>query len=147
LPLQYGMSLEHTAPAIGLSQGWTCRLRAQFIAGEAGGDHGTSVRGGRRRAHFTPEREAELLNPFLASARIGACWGSARSSPNSKWRWGGELALSSVYQLLHRHNWRKRAPDTRHPQSDPVAQENWGKNSPTRAPKSAKTGPTANRSG
>jgi hypothetical protein len=60
---------------------------------------------------------------------------------------GGELALSSVCQLLHRHNWRKRAPDTRHPQSDPVAQENWGKNSPTRAPKSAKTGPTANRSG
>jgi len=93
LPLQYGMSLEHTAPAIGLSQGWTCRLRTQFIAGEAGGDHGTSVRGGRRRAHFTPEREAELLNPFLASARIGACWGSARSSPNSKWRWGAGVVV------------------------------------------------------
>lgn len=71
LPLQYGMSLEHTAPAIGLSQGWTCRVRTQFIAGEAGGDQGKSVRGGRRRAHFTPEREAELLQPFLASASIG----------------------------------------------------------------------------
>ena len=39
---------------------------------------------------------------------------------------GRKMALSSVYKLLHRHNWRKLAPDKRHPQSDPVAQEDWG---------------------
>lgn len=71
LPLQYGMNLEQTAQAIGLSKGWTCRLRNQFIAGSAVGDKGKSVRGGRRREHFTPEREAELLKPFLESASIG----------------------------------------------------------------------------
>lgn len=40
---------------------------------------------------------------------------------------GREMALSSVYKLLHRHNWRKLAPDKRHPQSNPVAQEDWKK--------------------
>ena len=31
LPLQYGMGLEQTAQAIGLSKGWAYRLRNQFI--------------------------------------------------------------------------------------------------------------------
>ena len=37
---------------------------------------------------------------------------------------------SVVYRLLARHGWRKVAPDTRHPKSDPAAQERWKKNSP-----------------
>ena len=43
---------------------------------------------------------------------------------------GRPMALSSVYNLLHRHGWRKLAPDKRHPQSDPAAQDAWKKNSP-----------------
>jgi hypothetical protein len=41
-------------------------------------------------------------------------------------------AASVVYRLLARHGWRKVAPDTRHPKSDPIAQEEWKKNSPKR---------------
>ena len=37
------------------------------------------------------------------------------------------MALSSVYNLLHRHGWQNLAPDKRHPQSDPLAQEEWKK--------------------
>jgi hypothetical protein len=65
------MSLEQTAQTIGLSKGWACRLCDQFIAGEAVGDKSKSVRGGRHREHFTPERETELLKPFLESASKG----------------------------------------------------------------------------
>ena len=36
---------------------------------------------------------------------------------------------SVVYKLLARHGWRKVAPDTRHPKSDPKVQEDWNKNS------------------
>jgi hypothetical protein len=32
-----------------------------------------------------------------------------------------------VYRLLERHGWRKVAPDTHHPKSDPAAQEEWKK--------------------
>ena len=37
---------------------------------------------------------------------------------------GRKVALSSVYNLLHRHGWRKLAPNRRHPQADVRAQEN-----------------------
>lgn len=147
LPLQYGMSMEQTAQAIGLSKGWTCCLRNQFIAGETVGDQGKSVRGGRRRENFTFERETELLKPFLESASSGGILVVGQIKPQLEAALGRKMALSSVYTLLHRHNWRKLAPDKRHPQSDPVAQEDWKKNSPKHSPKSAKTGPKANRSG
>lgn len=127
LPLQYGMSLEQTAQAIGLSKVWACRLRNQFITGGALGDKGKSVRGGRHREHFTPEREAELLKPFLESASIGGILVVSQIKPQLEMALGREMALSSVYKLLHRYNWRKLAPDKRHPQSNPVAQEDWKK--------------------
>jgi hypothetical protein len=39
---------------------------------------------------------------------------------------GRKVALSSVYNLLHRNNWRKLSPDKKHPQSEP-AEEEWKK--------------------
>ena len=146
LPLQYGMSLEQTAQAIGLSKGWACRLRNRFIVGETVGDQGKSVRGGRRRENFTFEREAELLKPYLESASSGGILVVGQIKPQLEAALGREMALSSVYSLLHRHNWRKLTPDKRHPQSDPVAQEDWKKNSPKRSPTSAKTGQKGSRS-
>jgi transposase len=47
-------------------------------------------------------------------------------------RLGRPVAASVVYRMLTRHGWRKVAPDTRHPKSDPAAQEEWKKNSPKR---------------
>ena len=37
------------------------------------------------------------------------------------------VAASVVYRMLARHGWRKVAPDTRHPKSDPLVQEEWKK--------------------
>ncbi len=53
---------------------------------------------------------------------------------------GRSVAPSTVYLLLQRHGWRKLAPDKRHPQSDPVAQDERKKNSPKSSRKSAKSG-------
>lgn len=147
LPLQFGMSLQQTAQAIGLSKGWVCCLRNRFIAGKPVGDKGKSARGGRRREHFTPEREAELLKPFLEAAASGGILVVGQIKPRLEAALGQEMALSSVYKLLHRHGWRKITPDKRHPKSDPIAQEDWKKNSPKRLRKSARTGPKASRSG
>ena len=146
LPLCYGMSLKQTAEAIGMSRGWTCRLRNQFIAGRTVDDRGTAARGGRRRENFSPEQEAAFLKPFLESARAGEILVVGQIKQQLETELGRKLALSSVYKLLHRHNWRKLAPDKRHPQSDPVAQEGWKKNSPKRSPKSVKPGLEANLS-
>jgi transposase len=45
---------------------------------------------------------------------------------------GQPVKASVVYRLLARHGWRKVAPDTRHPKSDPEAQAEWKKNFPKR---------------
>ena len=42
---------------------------------------------------------------------------------------GRTTALASTYNLLHRHGWRKLAPDKRHPKTDREGQEEWKKNS------------------
>jgi hypothetical protein len=62
-------------------------------------------------------------------------------------RLGRNLALASAYNLLHRHNWRKLAPDKRHPKSDTDAHEVWKKNFPTLLLKPRKTGREKGRSG
>ena len=146
LPLDYGFTMAQTARVIGRSVPWTCRLRNRFLAGEIVGDGQRQARGGRRHQNMTTEQERELLAPFLERARTGGILVVGQVKTELEARLGRSMALSSVYNLLHRHGWRKLAPDKRHPQSDPLAQQEWKKNSPTTSPKPARSGPTRSRS-
>jgi transposase len=132
-PLAYGLSLEETAEAIGQSVTWTCRLRNRFLAGETVGDGQRQHAGGRRRENLSIEREREILAPFLERASAGGILVVPQIKAELETALGRTIALSSVYNLLHRHGWRKLAPDKQHPQSDPVVQEAWKKNSPKRS--------------
>ena len=87
--------------------------------------------GGRRRENLSLARERAILEPFLERAGHGGILVVPQIKAELEAALGRPMALSSVYNLLHRHGWRKLAPDKRHPQSDPVAQEAWKKNSPT----------------
>jgi len=129
-PLDYAMSLADTAHAIGVSKGWACQLRRQFMLGHKAGAVDAPSAGGRKRENMSVDEEQEFLASFLESAAAGGILvvGQIKSALDKKL--GRKVALASVYNLLHRHNWRKLAPDKRHPQSDPVAQEEWKKNSP-----------------
>jgi hypothetical protein len=40
---------------------------------------------------------------------------------------GRKVASEVFYRLVRRHQWRKVAPDTRHPKGDPIRQEEWKK--------------------
>ena len=140
LPLLCGLSLEMTARVTGLSVGWVSKLRNRYIQGKPVGGADEPARGGRHRQNFSVEQEAKLLEPFLQQARDGGVLVVGQIKPQLEEALGRPMALSSAYALLHRHNWRKLAPDKRHPKSDPQAQEGWKKNSPTRSSTSAKTG-------
>ena len=126
LPLEFGFSMEQVAAAIGVSPGWACQLRTQFI--RAGGVGGTRQRGGRRRENMSKEEEAAFLAPFFEKAAQGGILVVGEIKKALDERLGRKTALASVYNLLHRHDWRKLAPDKRHPKSD-AAQEGWKKNS------------------
>ena len=146
LPLAYVLSLEQTARVIGQSKGWTCRLRNRLLAGETVGDGQRQRPGGRRRENLSVEREAEVLAPFLERASLGGILVVPQIKAELEVALGRPMARSSVYNLLHRHGWRKLAPDKRHPQSDPVAQEAFKKNSPKRSVASKPSGRKARRS-
>ena len=140
LPVDYGLSLADTAQVIGVSPGWACQLRRRFMHGQLAGATDAPKAGGRKRQNMSLEEEQEFLAPFLELAATGGVLVVGQVKAALDERLGREVALASAYNLLHRHNWRKLAPDKRHPQSDPLAQEEWKKNFPTRSPPSVKTG-------
>jgi transposase len=140
LPLGYGLSLAETAQVIGVSSGWACQLRRRFMRGQLAGAADSPGAGGRKRQNMSPQEEAEFLAPFLEQAATGGVLVVGQLKAALDKRLGREVALASAYNLLHRHNWRKLAPDKRHPQSDPLVQQEWKKNSPKHSPPSAKTG-------
>jgi transposase len=140
LPLVYGLSLEETAQVTGISIGWVCQLRRRFIAGDLVGADDAPAPGGRRRENMNVEQEREFLAPFIEKAQSGGILVVGEIKAALDQRLNRPVSLSSAYNLLHRHDWRKLVPDKRHPQSDPAAQEAWKKNSPKRSPKSSKTG-------
>ena len=94
----------------------------------------------RKRQNMSVQEEVEFLAPFLEQAASGGVLVVGQVKAALDKHLGRVVALASAYNLLHRHNWRKLAPDKHHPQSDPLAQEEWKKNSPKHSPSSAKTG-------
>jgi transposase len=138
-PLEYGMSLEQTAAAIGVSPGWACQLRNRFMK-EGGISETHKPRGGRHQENMTIEEEEAFLLPFFEKAKSGGILVVNDIKEAMDRRLGRQVALASAYNLLHRHDWRKLAPDKRHPKSDVEIQEDWKKNSPTPSPKSTKHG-------
>lgn len=146
LPLDYAMSLTETAQVIGVSKGWACQLRRRFMRGQIAGAPDAPTPGGRKRQNMSVEEEREFLAPFFEQAATGGVLVVGPIKAALDKRLGRDVALASAYNLLHRHGWRKLAPDKRHPQSDPVAQQEWKKNSPKRLPQSAKTGGKAKKS-
>jgi len=79
---------------------------------------------------MTAEQEREALAPFLDRARSGGIVVVGQVKAELEARLARPMALSSVYNLLHRHGWRKLAPHKRHPQSDEQAQQEWKKTPP-----------------
>lgn len=146
LPLVYGLSLEQTAQVTGVSLGWVCQLRRRFIAGDLAGAPQMPTAGGRRRQNMTMEQETQFLASFIDKAQAGGVLVVGQIKAALEKKLERQVAQSSVYNLLHRHNWRKLVPDKRHPKSDPTAQQAWKKNSPKSSKTSLQAGQAANRS-
>lgn len=138
LPLKFGLSLDDTSVAVGRSKSWTLRLRKCCGRIQSGQEQPKTKQGLRNRARMTLEEEAAILAPFLEQAKEGGVIVVPPLRAQLEHAVGRPLAVSTVYAMLHRHGWRKLAPDTQHPQSDPAAQDAWKKNSPTRSPKPAR---------
>jgi transposase len=125
-PLEYGMSIEQTAAHIGRSVSWTIRNRQAFITNTSFAEKPRP--GGRKRANMTVSEEKAFLESFLDMATNGGMLVVREIHVALEKHLGRKVALASAYNLLHRHGWRKVAPDKRHVESDIQAQEEWKKN-------------------
>jgi len=130
LPLELGLSLEMTAKVIGRSIGATCNLRTRYckVARHERAAPRTK-RALRNRANTTLEREATILDEVLEGAMQGSVVVVPPLKERIAERLGKPVALSTIYRMLARNGWRKLAPDTAHPQGNPLAREDWKKNS------------------
>jgi hypothetical protein len=69
--------------------------------------------------------EEEFLAPFFEKAKTGGILIVSEIHRAHKKRIGKDIPLSSTYNLLHRHNWRKIAPRPSHPKGDEEKREEY----------------------
>lgn len=130
LPAIMGTTLTQTAALIGVGRATVARLQADFRQAKKPTVAPAKQRnwGGRRNALLTIEEEQEFLAPWLEQARTGRVLVVSPLRAALGQRLGKRVKASVLYRLLARHGWRKVAPDTRHPKSDPQVQDEWKKN-------------------
>jgi len=130
LPYAFGFSLEQVAAIIGKSYATTERLRKEFPVAINNKKTSRKDWGGRRRQNMTFDEEQNLLAPFFDKAKEGGILIVTPIKIAYEEKTGKNVAESTIYRMLARHNWRKLAPDRRHPKSNPALQEEYKKNSP-----------------
>jgi transposase len=145
IPARIGATLEETAAILGVGRATIPRMqktfRIQFAEATSASPRNW---GGRRHQLMSPTQEKDFLQPWLEKAASGGMVVVSPIRAALAQHLKKPVAASVVYKLLARHGWRKVAPDTRHPKSDPKVQEDWKKNSrkiwrPSSNPKSSKT--------
>jgi transposase len=129
LPAELNTSLEQTARMIGVGRATVPRLQSDFRRRRDADSGNRPSWGGRRRTLMSAQEEQDFLRPWAEQALAGGVLVLSPIRAALAQRLGRKVATSVVYRFLARHGWRKVAPDTRHPKSDPQIQEAWKKNS------------------
>ena len=127
LPALLGTSLRTTAALLGVGRATVPRLRANFGAELSGQRVARKIWGGRRHALLPLAEEQAFVSKWRAKAEAGQLVVLSAVRADLEQQLGRKVAAEVFYRLMHRHRWRKVAPDTRHPKSDPVRQEEWKK--------------------
>ena len=114
-PLAFGLSLKETAEAIGVSAGRACQLRTSYIRSGGNLSGESPKRGGRQHENMTCDEEAAFLAPFFNVQKSGGALVVEEIRQALHARLGRSVARSSVYNLLHRHGWRRLESARRRP--------------------------------
>ena len=89
-------------------------------------------RGGRRFGLMSFEEEAEFLENLRVEAAKGEIIGAFWFRERLEKKLGYEVSKDYLYDLLHRHGWRKVIPWPGYPKADADRQEEFKKNSRSR---------------
>jgi hypothetical protein len=124
-----GLDADQTADVLGTSRRTVFRDRSSIRNQD---DAPKRQWGGRRHCSMSIIEEQEFLAEWETKATTGGVLTVPPIHAALVDRLGHDCPMSTTYRLLARHGWRKVQPDTKHPKSDPAAQDEFKKNSPKR---------------
>lgn len=135
---RFGDSAEMVAKRTGLTLGTVrnvhSRWRKEGIAALE-----LKPRGGRHHEYLTFEEERSwLFERFSEDSIVGGILEVGRIHRAYEEKIGRKVWKATVYDLLHRHGWRKVAPRPHHPQADAAAQASFKKTGRTSSKKRSK---------
>jgi transposase len=122
-----GLDAIQTAEILGISERTVFRNRGNI---RSQGERRRNTWGGRRHYSMTIEEERHFLGTWEAKANEGGVLSVPPIHAALVEALGRSIPISTTYRLLARHGWRKVQPDTKHPKSKPVIQEEFKKNFP-----------------
>ena len=85
-------------------------------------------RGGRRYGFLSLEAEAELLDDLRPIAEKGRIMTASAVKEQLEEKLAKKVSEDYLYDLLHRHGWRKVMPRPQHPKANKEQQEEFKKN-------------------
>ena len=127
LAVELGLDADQAADILGTSRRTVFRHRSAIRKQD---DTPKRSWGGRRHCCMSIEEERAFLSRWEVKASEGGVLSVPPIHAALVQRLGHDTPLSTTYRLLARHGWRKVQPDTKHPKSDPVRQDEFKKNCP-----------------
>lgn len=122
-----GKKSEEIAKIIDFSPGYIKQLWSKYKSeGEKiliGENRGQT----RSRAHLNLKEEKEFLAQFIEKAKTGGFLEVSQIKQVYEEKYQITVKPSVIYDLLHRHGWRKIAPRSKHPKSDKLKQKKFKK--------------------
>lgn len=108
-----GKSAKEIAAQTGFKEAYIPQLTARYVNGGIGAIAGNHYGGNRR--NMPAEKEAELLEWFREEAAKGQVIDISEIKAAYEKAVGHRIGSAQIYRVLHRHNWRKVMPRSRHP--------------------------------
>jgi transposase len=96
----------------------------------------TAGKGQRQHAYLSLDAERTFLAPFFAASQSGHLAVTRDLKKAFEDHIGRRVATSTIYRLLHRHQWRKVVPRPKNPRSSHEEQDAFKKTLVTKSSKS-----------
>jgi transposase len=129
LPAETGVAQDTAARVLSIGLATLKRYQTRMHRQAHGRVPACKPRGGRHNQTVTLEFERQYFSEWVERAKQGGVVVVKQLREQMQQRAGRRIPLYTLYRMLARHGWRKVEPDTRHPQSDPMAQAAFKKNS------------------
>jgi transposase len=108
-----GKSASEAAEAVGFHAAYITQLTAKYRKGGIEAIAGNHYGGNRK--NMTRQEESALLEPFRQKAKDGQIVEVSEIKAAYEQAVGHTIGGSQIYRVLHRNNWRKVMPRSKHP--------------------------------